>query len=498
MNPYEILGVSKDSSPAEIKSAYRKLLQKWHPDLNPNNIEEAEEKTKMINAAYEAIMKGKPFNYKSTSESAKQPDYSVEKARVKKIILSCEFISLYDEEMLINRLYVATTLSEINEIENFVKRKNDAIREQTIQQMVKKIYSLRYIEHKKYERLMKAAKTLSEIDKIFDDAAENSFAISQTIKRINNLRFLVSSEKQEYISYIEKCYDVDSAKYFYLQAQKINEERKKYFDEARPKLVSIFTNYKEVLEPSEFKEYLKRIDYCITKDDIKNLVDSLEKKLISIINGLEFIPDDVKREALEKVKVAHVVVDAVKLNEENKAIILPERERIKQLFVESGLFADTYLKQFLEMIDSSDSMEKLEALETILDLKRQAIKRSDSHTSVLNSFENILRQRLSNGKCSSELKLLISKILNRIMYLNSLNAFEEVYNAKNPIKVDNSLDESMKVDNIKDLIIDLGELRRPSELCFSLDKEKYHDAAIFEIDNFAKDVPIVSHEKMIA
>lgn len=497
MNPYEILGVSKDSSYSEIKKAYRKLLQKWHPDLNPNNAKEAEEKTKMINAAYEAIIKGKPFKYKSTDESAKQPDYSVEKARVKKIILSCEFISLYDEEMLINMLYAATTLSEINEIEDFAKRKNDDIREHTIQQMVKKIYSLRYIDHKKYERLMNAAKTLSEIDKVYDEAVENSFAISQAIQRINNLRFLVSSEKQEYISYIEKCYDVDRAKYLYSLAQKTNQEREKFFESVRPQLVSTVMNYKEVLEPSELKQYLKRIDYCTTKDDIAELLDSLEKKLISIINGLEFIPADVKHEALKKVKVAHVVVEAVKLNEENKAMILPERERIKQLFVESGLFADTYLKLFLEMIDSSDSMEKLKALETILDLKRQAIKRIDSHASVLNSFESVLRQRLSNDDCSSELKLLISRILNKIMYLNLINGSAEIDNSKNLVKIDNRT-ESMKVDNIKDLIIDLGEIRRPSELYFSLDRKKYHDVAIFEIDNFVKDdMPIISNEKLI-
>lgn len=486
MNPYEILGVSKDSSPAEIKSAYRKLLQKWHPDLNPNNIEEAEEKTKMINAAYDAIIKGKPFNYKSTDESAKQPDYSLEKERVKKIILSCEFISLYDEEMLINRLYAATTLSEINEIENFVKRKNDAIREQTIQQMVKKIYSLRYIEHKKYERLMKAAKTLSEIDKIFDDAAENSFAISQTIKRINNLRFLVSSEKQEYISYIGKCYDVDSAEYFYLQAKKINEERKKYFDEARPKLVSIFTNYKEVLEPSELKEYLKRIDICSSDNDIAELLDSLKKKLISIINGLEFVPSNVKREALDQVKVAHVVVEVIKLNEENKAMVLAERERIRQLFTESNLFNGKYLTQFLEIIDSSYSIERLTALETILYLKGQTENMYDSFVPSTTIFEKLLRQTLADDNCSSELKLLISMILDEIMRFK-LN--------KDIAKPDNRLDESMKVNNIKDLVIDLREIKRPNELYFSLDRKKYHDAAIFEIDNFVKNVPVISHEK---
>lgn len=45
---YEILEVNKNSTKAEIKSAYRKLAKKYHPDLNPNN-KEAEEKFKEVN-----------------------------------------------------------------------------------------------------------------------------------------------------------------------------------------------------------------------------------------------------------------------------------------------------------------------------------------------------------------------------------------------------------------------------------------------------------------
>jgi curved DNA-binding protein len=52
---YEILGVPKNSAEKDIKSAYRKLARKWHPDANPNNQKEAEEKFKEIQEAYEVL-----------------------------------------------------------------------------------------------------------------------------------------------------------------------------------------------------------------------------------------------------------------------------------------------------------------------------------------------------------------------------------------------------------------------------------------------------------
>ena len=52
---YKILGVNKNATEAEIKKAYRKLALKWHPDKNPNNREEAEEKFKKINEAYSVL-----------------------------------------------------------------------------------------------------------------------------------------------------------------------------------------------------------------------------------------------------------------------------------------------------------------------------------------------------------------------------------------------------------------------------------------------------------
>lgn len=60
---YKVLGVSKDSSKAEVKKAYRKLMSQHHPDkliakgLPPEMMESAKEKTQEIQAAYDLLSK---------------------------------------------------------------------------------------------------------------------------------------------------------------------------------------------------------------------------------------------------------------------------------------------------------------------------------------------------------------------------------------------------------------------------------------------------------
>ena len=71
---YEILGVQKNASADEIKSAYRKLAKQYHPDLNKTP--EAQSKFKEINEAYEVLGdEKKRSNYDQFGNAEGQPNF---------------------------------------------------------------------------------------------------------------------------------------------------------------------------------------------------------------------------------------------------------------------------------------------------------------------------------------------------------------------------------------------------------------------------------------
>ena len=53
-DPYKVLGVSRDATADQIKTAYRKLARSLHPDLHPND-KQAEDKFKKVGSAYDLL-----------------------------------------------------------------------------------------------------------------------------------------------------------------------------------------------------------------------------------------------------------------------------------------------------------------------------------------------------------------------------------------------------------------------------------------------------------
>ncbi len=80
-NLYEILGVSKTASAAEIKKAYKKLARKYHPDLNKGD-PKAEERFKEINQAFDVLGdEEKRKLYDEFGELSLKPGFDADKAR---------------------------------------------------------------------------------------------------------------------------------------------------------------------------------------------------------------------------------------------------------------------------------------------------------------------------------------------------------------------------------------------------------------------------------
>ncbi len=73
-DPFSVLGVSQSASEDEIKTAYRKLAKKYHPDVNQGSAS-SEAKMKEINEAYAEAMKIKRSGGTYTGQNASQSGY---------------------------------------------------------------------------------------------------------------------------------------------------------------------------------------------------------------------------------------------------------------------------------------------------------------------------------------------------------------------------------------------------------------------------------------
>jgi preprotein translocase subunit Sec63 len=52
----KVLGIPEQATLSEIKAKYRKLIKKWHPDINRENLDQCDEMTKKIVNSYTIIL----------------------------------------------------------------------------------------------------------------------------------------------------------------------------------------------------------------------------------------------------------------------------------------------------------------------------------------------------------------------------------------------------------------------------------------------------------
>jgi len=93
-DPYEVLGLQRGASKDEVKSAYRKLAKKYHPDMNENNPLQdlAEEKFKEIQWAYDEIMNGNTSSsYKGFSGNSSYDSGSSTLSSIRSLIQTGRF-----------------------------------------------------------------------------------------------------------------------------------------------------------------------------------------------------------------------------------------------------------------------------------------------------------------------------------------------------------------------------------------------------------------------
>ena len=167
-NYYKILEVDRDASSEVIEKAYKALAKKYHPDLQESNMkQEAEEKLKLINEAYEIL--SNPNSRAKYDATLKQSEVSEEDFNR----LSEENRNLYNE---INKLKnynsrstYNTTNTDNNTQDNYYEE--DALRRQQEE------YQKQYEEQLEYQNQIQKAREKAYHDAYIQDLKNRGYKI---------------------------------------------------------------------------------------------------------------------------------------------------------------------------------------------------------------------------------------------------------------------------------------------------------------------------------
>ena len=103
---YQVLSCAENATPEQIKTAYRQQAMKWHPDRNPGNKEEAEERFKQIAYAYKVLSdpeKRRAYDSElaaSRKQNAQQKDFSQQQSSAGPDVSEEDASVLFFEQML--------------------------------------------------------------------------------------------------------------------------------------------------------------------------------------------------------------------------------------------------------------------------------------------------------------------------------------------------------------------------------------------------------------
>lgn len=73
-DPYQVLGISHDASPEEIKKAYRRKAKEYHPDLHPND-PAAARKMNEVNEAYDMLTNPEKYAARRAQQERQSDPY---------------------------------------------------------------------------------------------------------------------------------------------------------------------------------------------------------------------------------------------------------------------------------------------------------------------------------------------------------------------------------------------------------------------------------------